>query len=263
MEEPGGLQSMRSQRVGHDWATSLYYGQRRHSRWDTNLLWNASKKGKVSNQDREVTEKTTLATKVHLVKAMVFPVVMYGCKSWTIKKLSAEELMLLNCGVGEDSWESLGLQRDPTSPSWLGDQSWIFIGRTDAEAEIPILWPPDVKNWLIGKDPDAGKDWRQEEGLTGWDGWMASLTQRTWVWASSRSLWSTGRPRVLQSIGLQRVADDWVTELNWKHHGLSWGPDPCLYVRMFSEGRRRNLMMGFNGWINNLDSLISLIFYNN
>ena len=58
----------------------------------------------------------SLPTKVHLVKAMVFPVIMYGCESWTIKKLSAEELMLLNCGVGEDSWESLGLQGDPPSP---------------------------------------------------------------------------------------------------------------------------------------------------
>ena len=59
----------------------------------------------------------TLPTKVHIVKAMVFPVVMYGCESWTIRQLSAEELMLLNCGVGEDSRESLGLQEDPTSPS--------------------------------------------------------------------------------------------------------------------------------------------------
>ena len=65
--------------------------------------------------------------------------------------------MLLNCGAGEDSWESLGLQGDPTS------QSWIFIGRTDVEAEAPILWPLDAKNWLIGKDPDPEKDWRQEE----------------------------------------------------------------------------------------------------
>ena len=61
--------------------------------------------------------KITFPTKVHLVKAMVFPVVLYGCESWTIRKLSVEELMLLNCGVGEDSWESLGLQGDPTSPS--------------------------------------------------------------------------------------------------------------------------------------------------
>ena len=79
-----------------------------------------------------------------------------------IRKLSIKELMLLNCGVGEDSWESLGLQGDPTSSS-RGNQSWIFIRRTDAEAETPILWPPDAKNWLIGKDPDAGKDWKREE----------------------------------------------------------------------------------------------------
>ena len=63
---------------------------------------------------------------------------VYGCESWT-RKLSAEELMILNCGVGKDSWESLGLQGDPTSPS-IGDQSWVFIGRTDVEAETPILW---------------------------------------------------------------------------------------------------------------------------
>ena len=63
------------------------------------------------------------------------------------------------------------------------NQSWIFIGRTDAEAEAPILWPPDVKNWLVGKDPDAGKDWRQEEEDGGWDGWMASSAQWTGVWA--------------------------------------------------------------------------------
>ena len=87
--------------------------------------------------------------------------------------------MLLNYGVGEDSWESLGLQGDPTSPSL---RSWIFIGRTDAEA--PILWPPDVKNWLIGKDPDAGK----------------------------------------QSMGSQRFRHNWATELKsifyWKEQGL-------------------------------------------
>ena len=77
------------------------------------------------------------------------------------RELSTEELMILNCGVGEDSGESLGLQRDPTNPK--GDQSWVFIGRTDAEAETPILWPPHAKSWLIGKDPEAGRDWGQEE----------------------------------------------------------------------------------------------------
>ena len=96
-----------------------------------------------------------------------------------------------------------------------GNQSWIFIESTDAEAEKPILWPPDVKSWLIGKDPDAGKDWRWEKkGTTGWDCWMASLTWWTWVWVSSGSWWWTGKPGVLQPIESQRVRHDWVTELN-------------------------------------------------
>ena len=70
--------------------------------------------------------------------------------------------MLLNCGAGEDSDSPLDCKEiQPVHPK--GDQSWVFIGRTDAEAETPILWSLDVKNWLIGKDPDAGKDWRQEE----------------------------------------------------------------------------------------------------
>ena len=97
-----------------------------------------------------------------------------------------------------------------------GNQSWIFIGRTDVEAETPILWPPDAKNWLIWKDPDSGKDWRQEEkGTRGWHGWMASLTQWTWVWVSSRNWWWMGKPGMLQSMGLQSRTQlsNW-TELN-------------------------------------------------
>ena len=85
--------------------------------------------------------------------------------------------MLLNCGVGEDSWKSLDCKEiQPVSPK--GNQSWIFIERTDAEAETPILWQPDVKNWLNGKDPGAGKDCRQEEkemtedGMVGWHYWF-------------------------------------------------------------------------------------------
>ena len=95
------------------------------------------------------------------------------------RKLSAKELMLLNCGVGEDSWESLGLRGDLTS-QYKGNQAWIFIGRTDAEAEVPIIWPPDVKNWLTGKDPDARKDWRQEKGMTEEKkvGWLHRLCRR-------------------------------------------------------------------------------------
>ena len=67
--------------------------------------------------------------------------------------------MPLNCGVGEDSWESLGLQGDPTSFHPKGNQPWIFTGRTDTEAETLILWPPNANNRLTGKDPDSGKDW--------------------------------------------------------------------------------------------------------
>ena len=92
-----------------------------------------------------------------------------------------------------------------------GDQSWIFIGRTDAEAENPILWSPDVKSWLIWKDPDAGKDWGQEGDDRGWDGWMASPTQWTWVWVNSGCWWWTGKPGVLWFMGLQRVRYDWET----------------------------------------------------
>ena len=97
-----------------------------------------------------------------------------------------------------------------------GNQPWIFIGKTDAEAETLIFWPPDAKNWCIGKDLDAGKDWRWEKGTTGWDGWMASPLQWTWSWASSRSWWWTGKPGVLQSMGSQTVRNYWVTELKRK-----------------------------------------------
>ena len=93
------------------------------------------------------------------------------------RKLSAKELMLLNCGVGEDSWVSLDSKEiQPVHPK--GNQSGIFFGRTDAKAEAPILWPPDAKNWLIGKDPDVRKDWRPEEKgttedeMVGWHHWL-------------------------------------------------------------------------------------------
>jgi len=98
-----------------------------------------------------------------------------------------------------------------------GDHSWVFFGRTDAKIETPILWPPDTKNWLIWKEPDAGKDWRcEDKGTTrGWDGWMASATQWRWVSVNSRSCWWTARPGMLQSMGSQRVGYDWATEQNW------------------------------------------------
>ena len=97
-----------------------------------------------------------------------------------------------------------------------GDQPWHFFGRNDAKAETPVLWPPHVKSWLIGKD------WCWE-GLVaggegddrGWDGWMASLTHWTWVWVNSGSWWWTGRPGVLRFMGLQRAGHDWAMDLIW------------------------------------------------
>ena len=98
-----------------------------------------------------------------------------------------------------------------------GSQSWIFIGRTDAKAESLILWPPDANNWLIGNDPDAGKDWRREDKVTTEDemvGWHHWLDRHDFEQALGVGE-GQGRPGVLQSMGLQRVAHDWVTELNW------------------------------------------------
>ena len=170
----------------------------------------------MTNLDRILKSRDiTLPTKVHLVKAVVFPVVVCGCESWTIKKAEHRRIDAFELWCWrwlENRWACKEIQ--PVHPK--GNQSWIFLGKTDAEAEAPILWPPDAKNWLIGKDHYVGKDWRQEEkGMTGWDGWMASLTQWTWVWVDSRSWGWTGRPDMSQSLESQRVGHDWATELNW------------------------------------------------
>ena len=117
----------------------------------------------------------TLPTKVSLVKAMVFPVIMYGCESWTIKKAELWRI------VAFELWCWRRLLRVPwtargSNPK--GSQSWMLIGRTDAEAETPIIWPPDVKNWLTWKAPDTGKYWRWEEKGTTEDelfGWYHRL----------------------------------------------------------------------------------------
>ena len=97
-----------------------------------------------------------------------------------------------------------------------GNQSWIFIGRTDVEAEAPILGPPDVKNWVIWKRPWCWERLKAggEGDDRGWDGWMVSLTQWTWVCASSESWWWIGKAGMPQSIGSQRVRHEWATELN-------------------------------------------------
>ena len=138
------------------------------------------------------------------------------------------QLMLLNCDVGENSCHLFWLRQfsdpsvnypqtpldckeiKPVNPE--GNQPWIFIGRTDAE--ITILWSPDAKNLIHWKRLLCwGRLRAGERDDRGWDGWLVSLTQWTWVWASSKSWWWTGRPGVLWSMGSQRVGHDWVTEL--------------------------------------------------
>ena len=129
------------------------------------------------------------------------------------RKLSAEELMLLNCGVGEDYWESLGLQGDPTSPFWRS--AWDFFGRNDAKAESPVLWPPYAKSWLIGKDSDAGRDWGQEEkGMTedemaGWHHWLDGRESEWTPWVGD----GQGGLACCNSWGCKEL--DATERLNW------------------------------------------------
>ena len=114
-----------------------------------------------------------------------------------------------------------------------GDQSWVFIGRTDVEAEIPILWPSDVKSWLIGKDSDAERLKVGGEGDDrGWDGWVALPTQWTRAGASFRSWWWTGKPGMLQSTGSQTVGHDWATEQQPQNE---LGSCPCFCWRWNSN----------------------------
>ena len=122
-----------------------------------------------------------LPTKVCLVKAMAFPVVMYGCESWIIKKAELQRIDAFELWCWRRLFRVPWTARTSKSVNPKRNQPWIFTGRTDAEAEAPILWPPDGKSWLIRKDPDAGRDWRQEDiGMTKdeivwWHYWLDGL----------------------------------------------------------------------------------------
>ena len=145
-------------------------------------------------------------------------------ESWMLKNWCFWTVVLEKTHESLLNWEEI----QPVHPK--GNQSWLFIGKTDAKAETPILWPPDVKNWLIWKESDAGKDWSQEKKGMAEDemGWMASPTQWTWIWVNSRSWWWTRRPGMLQSMGSQRVGQDWATELT------DWLTDWCFFSFLFS-----------------------------
>ena len=159
----------------------------------------------------------TLPTKVHLVKAMVFPVVMYGRESWTVKTAECRRIDAF------ELWCWRRLLRVPwtvrrSNQSILKDISPLGVhSKVDGEAESPVLWPPHAKSWVIGKDPDAGRDWGQEEKGTTEDemaGWHHQ-TRWTWVWVNSGSWRWIGRPGVLwfmESQSWTRLSD-W-TELN-------------------------------------------------
>ena len=160
---------------------------------------------------------TILPTKVRLVKAIVFPVVMYGYESWTIKKAEPRRIDAFELWCWRRLLRVPWTARRSNQSILKVNQFWIFIGRTDAETETPIFRPPDAKNWLTGKDWCWEKLKVGGEGDNrGWDDWMAPPTWWTWIWVSSRSCWWTGKPGVLKSMGSQRVGYDWATELNWK-----------------------------------------------
>ena len=147
---------------------------------------------------------------------------MYGCENWTINKaecrrIDASELWC----VEEDSWKSLELQGDQRSQP-KGNQSWICIRRTDAETEALILGPPDVKNWLIRKDPNAGKDWRQmeqglgEDGMVGWHLWLTGHEfEQTLGYGEGQGSLACYSP-----WGWQTVGHDWATKQHVVGEGL-------------------------------------------
>ena len=147
----------------------------------------------------------------------------------------------------------------PVSPK--GNKSWIFIGRTDAEAETIIFRPRTdwlelthwKRSWCWGRLKAGG-----EGDDRGWDGWMASPTQWTWIWGSPWSWWWTGKPGMLQSMGSQRVRHDWVTELNWSSFKkIYYDPFPLAIIYNSSRCFMDMLHFFFQSWSQFLHLLIS------
>ena len=162
----------------------------------------------------------TFLTKVCLVKAMVFPLVMYECKSWTIKRAEHWRIEAFELWCWRRLLRVPWTARRFQSVHREGNQRWIFIGRTDVKAETPNTLATWCKELTHLKRPwcwerlRAGREWDDR----GWDGWMASPTQWTWVWVNSGNWWWTERPGLLQFMGSQSRTrlSNW-TELNWMH----------------------------------------------
>ena len=130
------------------------------------------------------------------------------------RRLKAQELMLLNCSIGEYSWASLDCKEIQPVHS-EGDQSWVFFGRNDAKAEAPVLWPPHVESWLIGKDSDAGRDWGQEEKGTTEDemaGWHHQLDGLEFEWSLGVG---DGQGGLVSCNSWGRKESDTTEQLNW------------------------------------------------
>ena len=163
------------------------------------------------------------------------------------RRLNAEELMLLNCGVGEDSLESLGLQEDPTGPFWRkGDHPWDFFGRNDAKAEAPVLWPPHAKSWLIGKDSDASRDWGKEEKGTIEDemaGWHHGLDGCESEWTpedgdgqgglASCDSWGRKELDTTERLNWTELNYRYVSHLTIKNSAALFNPWNIVYINNF------------------------------
>ena len=166
----------------------------------------------------------TLPTKVRLVKAMVFPVVMYECESWIIQKTECSRIGAVELWC----WRRL------LWVPWTADQSWVFIGRTDAEAETPILWPSHAKSWLIGKDPDLGKVWRLEKGTTEDEmaGWHHRLNGPEFGWTLGVGD-GQGGLACCDSWGHRSDTTEWLNWTYWTECTKYWESQCAKYCYMF------------------------------